>query len=285
MAAGGARWLASRCAQVGERLAGTDRNVWPRFANFASASGRDAYGDDDVAAVVAAKTAELRLRQRETGEPVLVSSRQALEDLFVARLCARPSGLNVFDLGGACGAWLDRVDVAFGGLVQRYALVETAGMVAHAKPLRSADPRVCLTTDLAEAKSFLGEIDLVVASGVANYLPDPIAIILELVRLQPRYIYLTRTLVSSSEQGAIYTRQRSLLSEHGPGPMPAGFCDRVTQQAMTIPTEDAVQGALNSLGSIRIRFEEGQPRTMRIGEKSVRVCDIGLLGARTEVVR
>lgn len=84
-------------------------------------------------------------------------------------------------------------------------------------------------------------LDLVMASSSLQYCNSPARALNDLVNLGAKYLFITRTPFSLTQKTLIST-QRSMLSENGPGPMPAGFVDELIEYPITyIPKFEALQ--------------------------------------------
>ena len=189
------------------------------FPNYAAARARcDAGYDDDLIAEVMAFKTSLPFA---SGMP---APEQALNSIVAVATAAaetpsRP--LCVLDFGGACGfhyLWV----VATLGVPLRWAIVETPTMATRAAKI--AQGRFNVFTEIAEAARWLGRIDLVHASGVLQYMPDPITALQTLVDLRSHHIALARLPIW--DRAPIVAIQDSFLAENGIGPLPPGVPDK-----------------------------------------------------------
>lgn len=106
----------------------------------------------------------------------------------------------------------------------RWAVVETPVITELAAPIVSDELK--FFTSIDAARDWLGEIDLVHASGSLQYTPDPKAVLTALVGLRAPYLAVTRTAVALGRE--CVTIQVSNLSGNGPvGGLPPGVEDRI----------------------------------------------------------
>lgn len=114
---------------------------------------------------------------------------------------------TVLDFGGGCGlhykqARSDHV---------RWAVVETPAMVERAKTL--ATDRLQFFTDISEAATWLGDIDVMHSNGALQYTPDPEATLHQLCALRAKKMLWQRVFLGERAQET----QTSLLGDNGPG--------------------------------------------------------------------
>ncbi|MGH7489273.1 MAG: methyltransferase, TIGR04325 family, partial [bacterium] len=108
----------------------------------------------------------------------------------------------------------------------RWAVVETPVITELGAQIESDELKFFTSVDAARA--WLGEIDLVHASGSIQYTPQPKAVLNALVGLRAPYLAITRTAVAEGPE--CVTIQVSLLSGNGPvGGLPPGVRDRIVR--------------------------------------------------------
>ena len=106
----------------------------------------------------------------------------------------------------------------------RWAVVETPLIAELAAPI--VNDELQFFTSIDAARDWLGEIDLVHASGSLQCTPDPKAVLSALVGLRPPYLAVTRMAVALGRE--CVTIQVSHLSGNGPvGGLPPGVEDRI----------------------------------------------------------
>lgn len=142
--------------------------------------------------------------------------------------------LRVLDFGGSFGP---HYFLAKQCLPRRYrwAVVET-GVIAELGAQIESD-ELKFFTSIEAARAWLGEIDLVHASGSIQYMPQPKAVLAALVRLNAPYLAITRTAVAEGRE--CVTIQVSLLSGNGPvGGLPPGVEDRLLRHPRVFMARD-----------------------------------------------
>jgi putative methyltransferase (TIGR04325 family) len=196
---------------------------FPSFASALAACG-PGYNDAEIAEVVAFKTAmpvdNLLLAPEQAVNSVLAIS------LAAAEITDRP--LTVLDFGGGCGFHYFRVVAAMRAPL-RWAIVETPTMAEQATKL--AQGRFEVFTDIADAAAALGRLDLVHASGVIQYMPEPLATLKTIAAMRARYFALAR--FPSWGGAQIVGMQTSPLAESGIGPLPPNITDRQVKYPIT----------------------------------------------------
>jgi len=202
--------------------------IFPDFASALAACG-PGYNDADIADVVAYKTAV-------PVDPRQLAPEQALNSILsigvaAAEVADRP--LAVLDFGGGCGFHYFSVAAAIRRQL-RWAVVETPRMAERA--IKVAQRRFEVFTDVAAAATALGQIDIVHASSVIQYVPDPLATLKTLAALHPRYFALARFPVWVGNQ--LVGLQISPLSKNGIGPMPPTIADREIKYPVTFTDFD-----------------------------------------------
>jgi putative methyltransferase (TIGR04325 family) len=248
------------------------RGPFPTWQVAVAAS--DGYEDPRIVDLVADKTAALAGRVGAGAGATI--SRQGAQDLLALVLPPHPGSshdLRVLDVGGACGAKFWELDVAAPGLVQRWDVVDTAAMVARARSSRGA-ARLQFHEDLHDAAVLAP--DVVIASGLLQYTPDPPSTLTALGALGAARLYLTRTAVRVDGAPA-YVVMDTPLRDHGPGPAPAGTPDVRVSVPMALHSEMSLRHVLDDAGyEVRLRFDEGDAWHVR----GVRVNHVGLLAER-----
>lgn len=208
--------------------------IFPNFASALAACGRG-YNDDEIADVIAYKTA-LAIDPRQLAPEQAINSILAI-GISAAETTARP--LKVLDFGGGCGFHYFRVTPAIRAPL-RWALVETPTMAERAAKV--ANGRFDVFTTIDDASSVLGGVDLVHASSVIQYLPDPLETLKSLAALHAPHFLLARLPVWGMAQTVGV--QNSPLSANGIGPMPPHIADRPTTYPVTFVNFDDVMRIL-----------------------------------------
>jgi putative methyltransferase (TIGR04325 family) len=215
-------------------------DIFPNFATALAACGAG-YNDGEIAEVVAFMTTAVPI------DNLQVAPEQAVNSILAAALAAaevaeRP--LHVLDLGGGCGFHYLRVAAALRTPL-RWAIVETPAMAARAAKLAAEQfqGRFEVFTDAAAAATALGRVDLVHASSVLQYVPDPIAVLKAVAGLRARFVMLAR--LPSWGRAQIVGVQTSRLAANGYGPMPPHIADREVKYPITFTNFYDVVQVLN----------------------------------------
>ena len=214
-------------------------------------SKRGGYSADDLVKVVVDKN--LRLFSATSSTHIL--GLEAFRTLAAIGLSAQGGNLNVIDFGGGGGYHCLLAKIAFGGeRTLKWHVVETPEMVGEAVKIKDADLR--FYDDITDAKNDLAKVDLVFSSSALQYCPDPLYFLKELVKIDAKYLFITRTpFVDSAEN--IIAIQKSSLSSNGPGPLPEGIKDRSVFYPITYVSRSAVEDILSQNYEIRFMTDEG----------------------------
>ena len=129
---------------------------------------------------------------------------------------------RVLDFGGACGAHHKLATLFFDDVAFRWAVVETPSMVRKARVLETSSLK--FFEDIPSALIWLESVDLVSSNSVLQYLKDPLQTVRQLLELSPKVALWERLMLSDGPTRA--DKQRTMLFNHGPGAVPAGFRNR-----------------------------------------------------------
>jgi|GEM_PF-6882328 len=242
-------------------------------------SDSDSYEDPRLVEIVLEKTR--RYRETLAGDNLpSIKTRQTAQNMFVLSYVDQHRGLNVIEVGGACGAAYFEANRLLPGRIERWSIVETPAMAAAGKRLADSH-KLSFHTDLDSAAAALETRDLGIAQGAVQYASDPLGLLKALFNLGLGYVYVTRTVAARSEgaeiQSPIYTKQETQLSAHGPGSLPAGMADSRSSQPLTIASENSIFSAIPQTYEVLWRFEESSDESRSIGGRTVTVHDIGFL--------
>ncbi|HZC56501.1 MAG TPA: methyltransferase, TIGR04325 family [Xanthobacteraceae bacterium] len=208
--------------------------IFPNFASALAACGQG-YNDGEIADVIAYKTA-LAIDPRQLAPEQAINSILAV-GISAAETTARP--LKVLDFGGGCGFHYFRVTPTIKAPLQ-WALVETPTMAERAAKV--ANGRFDVFTTIDKAHTALGHVDLVHASSVIQYVPNPLETLKSLAALRAPHFLLARLPVWGTAQ--IVGVQTSPLSANGIGPMPPHIADRPITYPVTFVNFDEVMRIL-----------------------------------------
>jgi putative methyltransferase (TIGR04325 family) len=213
---------------------GVVTEIFPNFSSALAACGRG-YNDGEIAEVIAYKTA-LAIDPRQLAPEQAINSILAV-GISAAETTTRP--LKVLDFGGGCGFHYFRVTPVIRAPLH-WAVVETPTMAERAAKV--ANGRFDVFTTIDEAYSALGGVDLVHASSVIQYVPNPIETLKSLATLQAPHFLLARFPVWGMAQTVGV--QTSPLAANGIGPMPPHIADRLITYPVTFVNFDQVMQIL-----------------------------------------
>lgn len=142
---------------------------------------------------------------------------ELVEMVFQKTISYRPSETwpemadvnTVLDFGGGCGRHYK--DAAVSAPNIKWAVVETAPMVARAKELASSHLK--FFADIDEAATWLGHIEVIHSNGALQYTDDPIRKAERLCSLNPDRLLWYRILLGDGRRRP----QISPLGDNGPG--------------------------------------------------------------------
>ncbi len=251
------------------------------YQNFSEAlEDSHTYEDPGVIEVVVEKTKRYR-SELEASMERNIQTRQALQNAFVVSKIYSGHQINVLEVGGACGAAFFELEYLLPGYVSRWNVVETRGMTEAAKVNFQSD-RLFFCQDFNEATQSLEPLDMVMASGVIQYLEKPIKTLKSILERGFPYVYLSRTLVSKDLEKKVFVKQKIRLSDHGPGEMPEYITDRETSQPMAILPYSELMDCTKANYSTLFLFLESPVYSIALSTRNINVFPIGLLMRRVE---
>lgn len=246
-----------------------------QYESFAAAlRDSDSYEDPRLVEVVKEKTK--RYRESLAQKPP-IATRQLVQNLFVLSYVEPQRPLNVLEIGGACGASYFETELMLPGRIGRWAIVETPAMAAAGETFGD-DRRLSFHSDITSAMGKLEAADLAVAQGALQYAGDPLQVLRDLCALPLSHVYVTRTAVADTET-PIFTKQVTEIAAHGPGRLP-NAPEGHSSQPMTLVSPGALTGALPSNYEILFKFDEGEQRSVVVGQRHVTIRDAGFLARR-----
>ncbi len=210
------------------------------------------YDDDEIAAVVVAKQHALSDGLRTGSVALDLGATRTLVGVAAAH---GRSPLRVLDLGGAAGLhYAVARSVLPADVRLDWRVVETAAMVQAARSLASDELR--FHTSIAAALSGDGPpVDLALAIGVLQYVPDPFETLAEIVASGASNLLISRTGLSDDDRTLVIV-QRSRLSDNGPGPLPAGFVDHPVAYPGTFVPRRRFEDLLAAQYDVSVRLLE-----------------------------
>lgn len=199
----------------------------------------EGYSAADISDLVAAKTEVLRQAADQGRARFGDTDLRVLAALGVAG--NRP--VRVLDFGGGCGAhYVAARALAGDGAVDRWAVVETESMCAAA---RTHDPGLTFHTSIDDACASLQDVDLILASGVIPYVPDPVGTLGALTEVGALALVLARTPLSPDDRDHVLIHTTA-LSTHGPGDLPAPTQDRPVSCPVTLQPRTTLLAPLHA---------------------------------------
>jgi len=244
------------------------------YSNAMSQCG-EGYSADYIAEIVVVKTeTACRLVNRDR----FVFEMGSLRPLIGAGLVPCQQKIRVLDFGGAAGLhYFTTRHFLPPGTALEWHVVETPSMVRQADRLSNSE--LSFYSSLSDAtQSWSHPPDLVIASGVLQYLPDPLFSLAELVSLQAPALFVTRTGLSPDDLTRV-TIQRSSLSAHGVGPLPTGIVERRVNFPVTFVPELAFEQVIESRYRIVARINED------VGAYSVGKVQIDMHGYACRLIK
>lgn len=208
----------------------------------------------------------LVLKKNEIYRLLPSSSHLLTEDstriLMAIGLARDENKINVIDFGGGGGNHFTIAKIGFDNkLLINWNIVETNLFVEKARLIEVKNLKYFY--DLEEASKEVNKIDLLLTSSALQYCPDPIEMLDRLTKTCAKYLYITRTPLSSGSQ-TIYSTQSSWLSKNGPGPLPEGFQDRQISYPICYASRHQVERVLNMRYDIVFKTDEGEAPAFRV---------------------
>ena len=151
--------------------------------------------------------------------------------LFPFSLIEKSNFLNILDFGGGGGSHYEQSKTLLPKSISlNWVVVETKPMVFAAKSLSTNSLKFFYS--ITDAKKYLNNIDIILSNSSLPYCEDPLKILHQLINLDAKYIYITRTPLLENNQ-TIISVQTSNLSDNGPGPLPDGFINKKIKYPIT----------------------------------------------------
>lgn len=210
-----------------------------RFASYEDAflaCPSNGYQDARLIDVVAQKTERFRDGVRMT----------PIKDGAISA-ALRPVGkcrhLSVVDFGGALGAHYFTAKALHPEMQFTWSVIETSGMVNCGRS-RFENEELRFFESIHD----LATPDLVFSSGAIQCVPDVYETLASLVDLGATAMFVARLDLTNGQE--IVYLEESLLSTHGPGPLPQGMSDGTTRYPLTIACRRKVEEILTTRYSV-----------------------------------
>jgi putative methyltransferase (TIGR04325 family) len=212
------------------------------------------YQNSDIVKVVVAKTIMYRDRLQRKENPIQLNPTNAYSLLSLLCLCQKKE-INVLDFGGAAGAhyFLARAilppDCRINWLV-----VETSAMASQATKLLACED-LRFVSSLDAAVKAMERIDLLHSSGTLQCVDYPTDYLKKLMAIPAGCVLLNRLGLVVGDHHVITTHE-SLLSSHGPGPLPSGVENKKVRYPFTFLSENIFFETLSQSHSVIRIFED-----------------------------
>jgi putative methyltransferase (TIGR04325 family) len=222
---------------------GSGRKQYASYHEALADCSQDGYENRRLVEVVVQKTLRYKQQLLSSSSPASLDATSAYS-LFALLLAAGARDrIHVLDFGGAAGAHYLLARALLPPTTRlNWLVVETPEMVNQATPLL-ADGELRFCPDLGEAAERMAEVDLLHSSGTLQCVPNPHAVLKQLLDLNATYVLLNRLGVSQGDHDVI-TVQHSRLSWNGPGPLPAGLKDQPFANPFVFPRESIMREIL-----------------------------------------
>ena len=140
--------------------------------------------------------------------------------------------ISVTDFGGGGGSHYLIARKSFDeSIAFDWRVIETPSMADAANKAISSNG-LKFFNDIQSSVLEASPCDLLIASSALQYCHSPASTLRDLVGLGAKHLFITRTPFSLGTNTLIST-QRSMLSENGPGAMPAGYVDEMIEYPIT----------------------------------------------------
>ncbi len=194
---------------------------------FKRDAGARGYDDEALVDVVFAKTEALSDRDI-LAMPAGAGLDRTLLAVGMAALVRQPP-IHVLDFGGAFGLHHRVARLGLPEVQLRWAIVEIPLALKKAEKLTTDSLR--WFSEIGAAVDWLGRVDLVHSIGAIQYTQDPKVAVDQLSALNAPVMFWAKLALSAGKPR--HHLQTSLLSENGPGPLPAEFVDRKIRHSVT----------------------------------------------------
>jgi putative methyltransferase (TIGR04325 family) len=150
---------------------------------------------------------------------------------IAARSACRP--IRILDIGGGFGLHARICQAKFPQWLQRWAIVESPAFVRLGEAVATETLR--MFSDMDDAASWLGGVDLLYSSGTIQYFRDPISVVKSAVATEAPVQFWQRLAIATKQRAVVV--QTSRLSDNTLGPLPRDFINREIRYPRTYLTE------------------------------------------------
>jgi putative methyltransferase (TIGR04325 family) len=180
------------------------------------------YDNDLIAKVVIEKNIIYRDKLAIKNE-LDFSSLRSILGISITGMNLKNNELNVLDFGGGGGYHYFISKIILNDNVKiNWHVVETSSIVENANKISNNDLRFFKT--IKGATIGINRFDLILASSSLQYCENQFLILQELINLNAKYIFITRT-PFTNDKPVLNKIQFSKLSSNGPGDLPHGYKD------------------------------------------------------------
>lgn len=199
------------------------KEVFGSFAEALSKCGLAGCNDEDIVRAVCENTAQLKNDGSISGYLAKYHT-SAYSTLIEIIDKIGKKEVSVLDFGGASGGYYfavrSRIDP---GRKLKWCVAETENMCRHNKRFKNEE--LDFFDDLEAAKSHMQDIDIVNVSGSIQYTDEPYRFLGAILAGGAKYIIFSRMCFTAGDKDII-TIQKSMLSWHIAGELPAGIKDK-----------------------------------------------------------
>lgn len=169
-------------------------------------------------------------------------------------LASNNQSVNVIDFGGGAGVHYFIFRQLCGNRLNvRWHVIETSEMCKQASSLQ--DGSLFFHDNLVNDSINTDSIDIVYSNSALQYHPAPLAMLTELINLNARYFFLTRTPLNANNRD-VFSVQKTNLHANGPGISNTGI-DKEVAYPLTFISRSAVENALEKRYRTIFQTKEG----------------------------
>jgi putative methyltransferase (TIGR04325 family) len=171
----------------------------------------------------------------------------------IGMLPAEIKDLEVIDFGGGAGSHFSVSKKAFPRKNFKWLIIETPKMVSVCK--EEGLKEILFATSIEEATVLLPDPDLIIMNASIHYSGNPLGTLKSLCELKSRWIYITRTPLTGSNN-LLELLQESKLSKNGPGQPIKSIEDSMVVVPIQVVPKESFESILQEKYTIILKFEE-----------------------------
>jgi putative methyltransferase (TIGR04325 family) len=212
------------------------------------------YEEEDIAKMTLFKTKAF-IKGLETANPAYYNKSNTVILLAISAASSN-NCIHVIDLGGAGGIYYFLFKRMFGNrYTLRWHVVETPTMVSHVRELENEELKYF--TSLESASDGM-EINILLSSGVLQYLSEPYLMLEKMIALMPQHMLFIRISLAKGDMDLI-TIQKSMLNDHGAPGLPEGMENREISLPYINVSENKFLKTLSGKYRPLAKFEDSDP--------------------------